>query len=118
MWFTIDEDLPPDVALIGRRLGLDIVSVHDIGRKGWTDEEQLARAATERRCIVTGNGRDFERLSRRFYDEGRPHAGVVIVQRALRFADPAAIARALVAFDQQQGRFSLPYVCHYLHPVE
>jgi len=117
MQYLIDEDLTPDIAHIGHQLGLDILSVHDIGRKGWTDEEQLTRAATEHRCIVTGNGRDFERLSRLFYAEGRAHAGVVIVQGALRFADPAAIARALVAFDRQRGRFSMEYVCHYLQPA-
>jgi hypothetical protein len=90
-----------------------VISVHEIGREGWTDERQLVRAATERRCVVTGNGRDFERLTRLFYAEDRPHAGVLIVQGALRYADPAAVAQALLQFDQTRGRFPMEHACEY-----
>jgi len=39
--FLLDEDLNPAVAEIGRGLGLDVVSVHEIDRRGFPDEEQL-----------------------------------------------------------------------------
>ena len=41
MRFVVDEDLATDIAVIGRRFGLDIVSVHENGREEWTDEQQL-----------------------------------------------------------------------------
>jgi predicted nuclease of predicted toxin-antitoxin system len=118
MRYVIDEDLATDIARIGRRIGLDVISVHEIDREGWTDEEQLAEAAAEGRCIVTGNRGDFEDLTEEFYNSGRPHAGVVIVQGALRSANPAAVAHALRVFDRTSGRFAMEYVCHYLHPAE
>lgn len=118
MWYIVDEDLSTEIARIGRRLTLDIVSVHEIGREGWTDEQQLVRAATENRCMVTGNGRDFEYLTRLFYAEGRPHAGVIIVQGALRYADPAAVAHALLRFDRNRRRFPMAHACEYLHTSE
>ena len=118
MRYVIDEDLPTDIARIGRRIGLDVVSVHEVDREGWTDEEQLEIAASEGRCIVTGNRGDFERLTNEFFTTSRPHAGVLIVQRALRYADPAAVARAIEMFDRTRGRFSMEYVCYYLHSAE
>lgn len=118
MQYLIDEDLSTDIARIARRLGLDAISIHEVGREGWTDEEQPVRAAIERRCIVTGNGRDFERLTRQFYAEGRSHAGALIVQGALRYADPAAVARALLRFDRNRGRFPMAHACEYLQPAE
>ena len=41
MRFLLDEDLNPAAAEIGRGLGLDVVSVHEIDRRGFSDEEQL-----------------------------------------------------------------------------
>jgi hypothetical protein len=37
------------VAEIGRALGLDVVSVHEIDRRGFADQEQLRFAICERR---------------------------------------------------------------------
>jgi uncharacterized protein with PIN domain len=118
MRYLIDEDLSTDIARIARRLGLDVVSVHEIGRKRWTDEEQLSLAAIEGRCIVTGNRGDFERWTREFFFAGRAHAGVLFVQGALRHADPAAVARALAAFDREQGTFPMAYRCDFLRAAE
>jgi predicted nuclease of predicted toxin-antitoxin system len=117
MHYLIDEDLATDIARIGRRIGLDILSVHELGRRGWSDEEQLETAAREGRCVVTGNRGDFEDLTNQFFLTGRPHAGVLFVHRALRHADPAAVARALLAFERARGSFSMEYVCDFLQPA-
>ena len=45
MRYVIDEDLPTDIARIGRRIGLDVISVHEVGREGWSDEAQPQEAA-------------------------------------------------------------------------
>ena len=118
MRYLIDEDLATDIARIGRRIGLDVISAHEIGREGWTDEQQLIEAAIEGRCVVTGNCRDFERLTREFYASGQPHAGVLCVQGALRHANPAVVARALLAFDRERGDFPIEYVWSFLHPAD
>jgi predicted nuclease of predicted toxin-antitoxin system len=118
MRYLVDEDLSTDVARIGRDLGLDIESVHEIGREEWTDIEQLVQAAAEDRCILTGNRDEFIGFTSQFAAAGWPHAGVLIVQGALRHAGASAIAHALVAFDRTRGQFSMEYVCLFLRPVE
>jgi predicted nuclease of predicted toxin-antitoxin system len=79
MKYYLDEDLDPAIAVAGRSLGVDVVSAHECGARGITDEEQLARAAAEGRCIVTYNRDDFIAGTRRAYDKGQPHYGVLIV---------------------------------------
>jgi predicted nuclease of predicted toxin-antitoxin system len=118
MRYMIDEDLATNIARIARRLGVDAISVHEIGREEWSDEQQLTEAAIEGRCVVTGNRGDFQELTRDFYATGRPHASVLFVQGALRHADPAAVARALLAFDQARGDFPMNYTWDFLQPAE
>src|SRR5262245_54013274 len=103
MLFLVDEDLATDIARIGRRFGLDIESVHENGREKWTDEQELVQAAINGRCIVTGNRNDFIDLTNQFAAEGRPHRGVVIVQKPLRDMSPVTVVRALVAFNRSHG---------------
>jgi hypothetical protein len=43
----VDEDLPPKVAEVARGLGLNAVSVHEIGRRGLSDVAQLHFAMAE-----------------------------------------------------------------------
>ncbi|MFN8634750.1 MAG: DUF5615 family PIN-like protein [Chloroflexota bacterium] len=117
MLYLIDEDLATDIARIGRRIGLDVLSVHEIGREGWSDERQLETAGREGRCVVTGNRGDFEDLTNQFFLAHRPHAGVLIVQRALRHAPPATVARALLAYEEARGTFPMAYISDYLHPA-
>src|SRR5262245_2270669 len=114
----VDEDLSTDIAGIGRNLGLDIVSVHEIDRESWTDVEQLIQAAAEGRCIVTRNRDEFIAFTVHFTAAGRPHAGVLIVQGALREAGAAAIAHALAAFERARGSFPAEYLCDFLQPAE
>ena len=118
MHYLIDEDLAIDVAIIGRRFGLNVVAVQEVGRRGWTDEEQLIQAAIDGRCIVTANRDDFADLSTQFMADGRPHAGVLVVPETLRRQGAARMAQALVAFDRTRGAFPNQYLWDYLpHPV-
>jgi predicted nuclease of predicted toxin-antitoxin system len=118
MQYLIDEDLAIDVAVIGRRFGLDVVAVQEVGRRGWTDEEQLAQAAIDGRCIVTANRDDFADLSTQFMEEGRPHAGVLVVPESLRRQGAARMAQALVTFEQTRGDFPNEYLWDFLRPAE
>ena len=115
MRFIVDEDLSPDVALIGRRLGLDIVHVRDEGRSGYGDDEQLRLAGEEGRCIVTKDDPDLSALSQEFVASQFPHAGVLIVSRSLDRRDSAGIAHALVAYANDHPGDMPPYMVDYLH---
>jgi hypothetical protein len=95
MRFLLDEDVNPAVAEICRGLGLDVVSVHEIQRRGYTDEPQLRYAAAENRLVVTRNRDDFIKLTVDFYQAGHAHAGVLIVPHRLPNNQPARLAHAL-----------------------
>jgi predicted nuclease of predicted toxin-antitoxin system len=93
--FLLDEDLSPRVAQTGHGLGLDIVSVHEVGRAGLGDDEQLRWAARERRIVVTRNRDDFIAWTIAFFQRGEPHVGVLIVSTALSIQRPERVAHAL-----------------------
>ncbi len=95
MRFLLDEDLHPRTAEIGRGLGLDVRSVHEIERRGYADREQLRFAAAEGRIFVTRNRDDFMNLTVEFYQTGEPHCGVLIVPRGLPNNRPERISHAL-----------------------
>lgn len=95
MRFLLDEDLPPAAAEIARNLGLEAVSVHEIGRRGYPDDEQLRFAAEEGRAFVTRNRDDFLSLTAEFFRAGEPHPGVLVVGRKLPNDRPERIAHAI-----------------------
>jgi predicted nuclease of predicted toxin-antitoxin system len=101
MRFLLDEDLPPKVALIARSLGLDVVSVQEIGRTGLSDEAQLRFAASETRILVTRNRDDFIALTRRAYATNAPLHGVLLVPRSAPNTQPERIARSLVEWAER-----------------
>jgi predicted nuclease of predicted toxin-antitoxin system len=115
--YLIDEDLT-DVARVAKGLGLDMLSAQELGRGGWTDEQQLAQAADDGRCIVTANRDDFRRLTDEFAFQERPHAGVLVVAHTLRTRGASAIAHALVAFDRTRERFPTDYLWTFLQPAD
>jgi hypothetical protein len=114
MRFYLDEDLSDQVAVIGREIGLDIVSSHECGRDGLTDEEQLRQAAVDERIFVTRNYRDFVQLTRRFFADQWPHAGVLFLPRSLANDDFAGIARALATFARNQRGAFIAYTIQFL----
>jgi predicted nuclease of predicted toxin-antitoxin system len=76
--FYLDEDLPPRLAQILRRQGIDAVSAHELGNTQLTDREQLDRAMRQGRCLITANARDFIVIGREALATGAPHAGIVL----------------------------------------
>ncbi len=93
--FLLDEDLNPRVAEIGRGLGLDVVSVHEIDRRGFVDEEQLRFAIGAGRIFVTRNRDDFLRLTHTMYRAEEFHNGLLIVPYSVPNHRPERIAHAL-----------------------
>jgi hypothetical protein len=101
--FLLDEDLNPAVAEIGRGLGLDVVSVHEIDRRGFPDEEQLRFATGDGRTFVTRNRDDFLRLTISFFEAAEPRLGLLIVPYSLPNHRPERIARALERWVNRLG---------------
>lgn len=103
MRFLLDEDVNPAVAEIGRGLGLDVVSVHELDRRGFTDEEQLRFSIAEARIFVTRNRDDFLRLSLAFFHRGELCPGLLIVAHSLPNSRPERLARALERWVHRPG---------------
>lgn len=94
-----------------RRRGHDVVALHqEAALWGATDERVLERATAEGRIVVTRNGRDFVELARAWADEGRSHAGIIVVRghRGTAFGEIAtAVARALDRHPAQESWVNL-----------
>src|SRR5579864_725252 len=93
--FLLDEDLNPLAAKIGRRRGLDVVSVHEVDRLGFADEDQLRFATEEGRIFVTRNRDDYLRLAVSSDQARVLHNGLVIVPQTEANLRPERIADAL-----------------------
>lgn len=103
--YVLDEDVNPAVAVIGRGLGLDVTSVHDIGRTGFSDDRLFDHVTQLEKVFVTRNRNDFLALTRHYYAIGRSFPGLLIIPHTLPNKRPEAIAHALKAWDSRFGAF-------------
>ena len=105
MRFYLDEDVTPQVVVIARARGLDVVSCHERNDRRLSDDEILPLAALDGRCVVTRNRDHFIRWTIHFFEHEWPHAGVLIVPYSLPNSEPARIAQALTEYVRahQQG---------------
>ena len=89
----LDEMYPPALAQQLRSHGHDVVAVLDVevGLAAKTDEDVLAWAGRDNRCVVTENVGDFARMAQ----QGFSHAGIVFVS-SRRFPRTASGLHALV----------------------
>ncbi|OGL41255.1 MAG: hypothetical protein A2161_22480 [Candidatus Schekmanbacteria bacterium RBG_13_48_7] len=95
MKYYLDEDLSPKIAEILRKLGIDVLSAHEIGMLMASDQEHLEAASREKRCVVTRNRNDFIKLTLLFFNDRKPHFGVLIVPHRIPGDQFARIARLL-----------------------
>ncbi len=80
--FYLDEDsIEKSLITAFRNAGLNIVTVADVGRQSYSDEDQLTWATEQGRVIYSYNRRDFCRLHSEFLAAGRNHAGIVLLQQ-------------------------------------
>lgn len=74
----LDEDVHKRVAAALRLRRFDVVSAHEVGNFGLTDEEQLSYAAAERRAIFTFNTPDYIQLHREWMQGNKEHHGIIV----------------------------------------
>jgi predicted nuclease of predicted toxin-antitoxin system len=115
MKFSLDEDLSPKIAQILRKNGVDALSCHEEGMIEASDRQQLEFAAKEKRCLVTRNRDDFIKLTLQFFNDHRPHYGVLIVPHTIPGDQFARIARLLKAFASRHPSGLEPYSVDFLH---
>lgn len=93
----LDEDVIPELARVLRAAGHDVISVHEVGAFGLSDEEQLARASAEGRALLSFNFRHFLVIARDWLNVGRSHAGIVVSYRQYRRSELRDLARSVTA---------------------
>jgi predicted nuclease of predicted toxin-antitoxin system len=71
----LDKMLSGEIAAQLRAHGHDVLAVADPALVAAADEEVLAHATAEGRCLLTANVRDFTVLSTPWGSRGRSHAG-------------------------------------------
>ncbi len=95
-------------------MSLDVVSVHEVDRRGFADREQLELAALQNRVLVTRNRDDFIKLTVSSYQAGGGHPGVVIIPYSPPNKEPGRIARALKKWEEQHGETETQYGIFFL----
>ena len=103
MRFLLDEGIHPRVAELAWEQEVDVVSVHELRRRGRSDREQLLFAAEQDRVLVTRNRGDYVYLTREFYRAGLPHRGVLLVEGGLPNDQPESLARSLRRWAQARA---------------
>ena len=114
MKFYLDEDLSPKIAEILRRVGIDALSAHEAGMCEASDRKQLEFAASEKRCLVTRNRDDFIKLTVRFFNDQRPHCGVLITPYPLPGDQFSRIASLIKKFSSRHQKGLAPYSIAFL----
>ena len=114
MKYYLDEDMSPTVAKILRKYQVDAVSTHDVNMTQSSDREQLEYAAAEGRSIVTRNRDDFVRLTVQFFNDLRPHCGVLIVPYSMPGDKFHLIAEALKKYAATHPPGMEPYTIDFL----
>ncbi|MGK7924923.1 MAG: DUF5615 family PIN-like protein [Spirulina sp.] len=78
----LDEDSTAwDLVRALRQQEIDITTVGEVNRYGYTDEEQLQWSTAQNRVLYSSNIRDFCRIHTEFLNRGESHAGIILVQQ-------------------------------------
>ncbi len=88
----LDEQLSPEVAVLLRKAGYDVVAVAERSELvGSTDRAILEIASSEGRALITNNVKDFRPLAAERLATGDTHPGLVLLPSA-RTRNRAAVA--------------------------
>lgn len=114
MKYYLDEDISPKVATILKKQQVDVVSTHDVNMIQASDRAQLEYAASVGRVVVTRNRNDFIRLTVQFFNDLRPHFGVLIVPYSIPGDNFRLLAEALKQYASQHPSGMESYTIDFL----
>lgn len=96
----LDEQLSPQIAVLLRQAGHDVVAVADLDALGGrSDRIVLEVASRERRAVVTNNIKDFRPLAAEWLAQGRTHGGLILL-RSSRTRSRNVVSALTVAVEQ------------------
>jgi uncharacterized protein with PIN domain len=76
----LDENITPILASVLRARGYDVVSAHEVGMRGKSDEDQLEYATSQGRVLLTFNAKHFAPLAEEYFKKGQEHYGIVVTK--------------------------------------
>lgn len=115
MKYYLDEDLSPRIAEILRKHHIDAISAYEVGMVQKSDREQLEHASSEKRCLITRNRNDFIQLTVQFFNEHRPHYGVLIIPHTFPADKFSVIANAIIKYHSKYSMGALEsYIIDFL----
>ncbi|MGJ3253136.1 MAG: DUF5615 family PIN-like protein [Elainellaceae cyanobacterium] len=97
------------IATLLRSRGLDVATAPEQATLGKTDREQLELAASSRRCMLTHNRVDFERLHLQYMEEDKQHAGIIVVPQKNAYEVAQRIGILVSALTVEEIRNQLLY---------
>jgi len=74
----LDEDVHKRVAYALKLRHFDVISAHELGRWGLSDEEQLSYATIEGRALFTYNTSDYLPIHQEWIRRGKEHYGLIV----------------------------------------
>lgn len=77
----LDEDVHESLLPALRQRGHDVLNVREAGRRGISDDAQLAYAAEEGRMLFSFNAKDYIALHVDCLEEGQTHAGILVARQ-------------------------------------
>lgn len=105
----LDEMLSGDIAAQLRAKGHDATAVvEDRALVGTPDEELLAHATSNGRCLVTANVHDFAAISSSWSSRERDHAGLIYIVNRLFPSDRSFVGAIVTALDEVIASRQLP----------
>ncbi len=96
----LDEQLSPEIAVLLRQAGCDVVAVAERNDLiGSSDRVVLDVASSEDRAVITNNIKDFRPLAAERLAQGLTHAGLILLPSS-RTRTRAAVAALATAIEQ------------------
>jgi hypothetical protein len=95
----LDEDLPHTLAPFLRSNGVGAIAAREAETLGWDDPDQLARATSMGRAILSGIRHDFSSLATLAVEDDHPHAGIIITFKRISYGTFRQVADALTTLE-------------------
>lgn len=115
--FYLDEDsMNRSLLMALRQRRIDVTTVSEVNREGFSDYDQLLWASQNNRVICTYNIRDFSKLHKQFLAESTTHAGILLMHQDFSIGDRlyglSVVAASLTAKDMSN---QMIFLSNYLN---